>query len=87
LTKNTKLVIFTKKTQRQKGLNKLFTGKIQYEVNSIYENDIFLRPGRRNKIKIKLPIGSKITPQVNNLEKFNTYKIEVNKQIIEIQYS
>jgi hypothetical protein len=84
---NTKLVIFTKSAQKQSGLNKIFTGKVQYEVNPVYENDIILRPGRGNKIRIKLPVGSRITPPVMNLEKFNMYKIKLTNQIIEIQYS
>lgn len=85
--KNTRLVIFTSQPQKQSSLNKLFTGKIQYEVNSIYENEIILRPGRGNKIKIKLPIGFKITPPVINLEKQSKYTIETKNQIMEIQYS
>jgi len=87
ITGNTKLVIFTKSAKKQSGWNKLFTGKVQYEVNPVYENDIILRPGRGNKIRIKLPIGSKITPPVINLEKYNKYKIKLVNQIIEIQYS
>ena len=87
ISKSTKLVIFTNTIKKQGTINRLFTGKIIYEVNPIYTNEIKLRPGRKNKIKIKLPIGARITPPVINLEKFNTYKIEVNKQIIEIQYS
>lgn len=87
LGRGIRLVILSKAAQKQSMMNKFFTGKIQYEVNSIYEMDLLLRPGRGNKIKIKLPIGSKITPPVVNLEKYSKYKIEINKQLIEIQYS
>ena len=62
--RGTRLVIFSKAVQKQSMMNKLFTGTIRYEVNPIYEQNIFFRPGRGNKIKIKLPIGSKITPPV-----------------------
>ena len=65
--KNTKLVIFTSQRQKQSSLNKLFTGKIQYEVNSIYENKIILRPGRGNKIKLKLHLKIIFVVQMDNL--------------------
>jgi hypothetical protein len=87
MDRNTKLVVFTNTYQKQNGFNKIFTGKIKYEINSIYEKEIILRPGRGNKVKIKLPMGARLTPPVINLEKFNKYKIKVNKEIIEIQYS
>jgi len=84
---NTKLIVFTKTYKKQKILNKIFTGKIAYEVNPVYAQDIILRPGRGNKIKIKLPVGGRIKPSVINLEKFNSYTIQLNKEEIKIQYS
>jgi hypothetical protein len=87
MDRSTRLVVFTNTIQKQKGLNRLFTGKIKYEVNPIYEKDVILRPGRRGKVRIKLPMGTRITPAVINLEKYNKYNIETSKQSIEIQYS
>jgi hypothetical protein len=87
ITKNTRLIVFTNSNKKQKSLNIIFTGKIIYHVNPIYEKDIFLRPGKRNKIKIKLPFGARINPMVNSLEKFNKYIIQIEKEKIEIQYS
>ncbi|MGO1751597.1 MAG: hypothetical protein ACTHYV_03805 [Psychroflexus sp.] len=84
---NTKLIVFTDTHKKQKALNKIFTGKIIYEINSVYTDDIILRPGRGNKIKIKLPIGATIIPAVSNLEKFNSYTIQLNNEEIKIQYS
>lgn len=84
---NTKLIVFTNTLKKQQVLNKIFTGKIVYEVNSMYKQDISFRPGRNNKIKIKLPIGARINPQVINLEKFNSYSIKLGGEVIEIQYS
>ena len=86
-SRNIKLVIFTNTIQKQNIFNKIFTGKIQYEINSIYDKPIILRPGRGNKIKIKLPIGASLTPPVIHLEKFKTYSININNQVVEIQYS
>ena len=43
ITKNTRLIVFTNSAQKQKTLNKIFTGKIVHEVNSIYVKDIILR--------------------------------------------
>ncbi|WP_159020639.1 hypothetical protein [Algibacter sp. L3A6] len=87
ITRNTRLIVFTNVTTKQKVFNRVFTGKIIYEVNPIYENKIILRPGRGNRIKIKLPLGVKITPQVVNLEKFNNYNIKLGQESLEIQYS
>lgn len=87
ITKNTRLIVFTNSNKKQKMLNSIFTGKIIYEVNTIYKDDIALRPGRGNKIKIKLPLGARINPMVMSLEKFNNYKIQIEKEQIEIQYS
>ncbi len=85
--RNTKLVVFTNTFKKQKILNRIFTGKIIYEVNSVYSEDIILRPSRGNKIKIKLPVGARIKPSVINLEKFSNYSIKLNTEKIEIQYS
>ena len=87
MTKNTRLIVFTNSSKKQKFLNTVFTGKIIYDVNPIYEKDIFLRPSRGNKIKIKLPLGARINPMVMNLEKFNNYTIQIEKEKIELQYS
>lgn len=84
---NTKLIVFTSSNQKQSAFNRIFTGKIIYEVNPIYSIDIFLRPGRANKIKIKLPVGATIKPPVTQLDKFSEYKIILNQNIIKIQYS
>ncbi|QOW09802.1 hypothetical protein Q73A0000_05175 [Kaistella flava (ex Peng et al. 2021)] len=84
---NTKLIVFTSTIKKQSAFNRIFTGKIIYEVNPIYSNDIILRPGRANKIKIKLPVGVTIKPAVANLDKFSEYTIMLNKNIIKIQYS
>ncbi len=83
---NTKLIIFTHTKQKQSWLNKVFTGNIIYDVNSIYKNDITFKKGRGSKIKIKLPIGSRITPPVMNLAKHSSYKIKLSNQTIQIQY-
>jgi hypothetical protein len=82
-----RLIVFTNSNRKQKSLNSIFTGKIIYEVNPIYEKEVFLRPGRGNKIKIKLPLGARINPMVMNMEKFNSYTIQIEKEKIEIQYS
>ena len=84
---NTKLIVFTNKRIKQSLLSNIFSGKIEYEVNTLYDKEIKLRPGRGNKIKLKLPLGAKITPPVVNLEKFQSYTLEINKQKIKIQYS
>ncbi|MBQ0768863.1 MAG: hypothetical protein KBT58_06195 [Bizionia sp.] len=85
--KNTKLIVFTNSPKKQKLLSKVFTGTILYEVNSVYKQDIILRPGRKDKIKIKLPVGAQLSPSVINLEKFNSYTITLNNEVIQIQYS
>ncbi|RYM34799.1 hypothetical protein ERX46_05340 [Brumimicrobium glaciale] len=82
-----KLIVLTATQKKQKLLNKVFTGKVIYEVNTMYQEDIILRPGRGSKLKIKLPIGARISPSVINLEKFNKYSIQYNNESIEIQYS
>jgi hypothetical protein len=87
ISKNTRLIVFTNSYRKQKYLNSIFTGKIVYEVNLIYEKEVFLRPGRGDKIKIKLPLGARINPMVMNMEKFNNYTIQIEKEKIEIQYS
>ena len=84
---NTKLIIFTDKRINQSLFNTIFTGKIEYEINSLYDKEIKLRPGRGNKIKIKLPLGAKITPPIVSLDKFQSYTLEINKRKIKIQYS
>ncbi|WP_338733452.1 hypothetical protein [Mangrovimonas cancribranchiae] len=87
LNRNIKLIILTSSPKKQKYFNKVFTGKIQYEINPIYDKDIILRPGRGKKIKIKLPLGTQISPPSINLEPYNSYKVKTEKHIIEIQYS
>jgi hypothetical protein len=86
IDKSVMQIVFTNKKHTQGFFSKLFKGMIQYEINDLYDRRILFTPGRGNKIKIKLPLGYKIKPIVSNLDKFNTYKIDINKQIIEIQY-
>jgi len=85
--RGTKLIVLTNKRTKQSLFNEIFTGKIEYEVNQLYDKEIELRPRKGNKIKIKLPLGAKIFPPVVNLEKFQSYTLEINKQKIKIQYS
>lgn len=87
LSKNTRMVVFTNKAEKQSILNIIFSGKIQYEVNPIYDSPWILRPGRGNKIRTKLPAGLFITPPTLNLEKFNKYSIKTANTIVEVQYS
>ena len=84
---NTKLIVFTSNAKKQNTFNRIFTGKIIYEVNPIYGSDILLRPGRVNKVKIKLPLGATIKPAVIQLDKFSEYAIKINNNTIKIQYS
>ena len=86
IDKSVMQIVFTKKSKKQSFFSKLFKGKIQYEINVLFDKNIMFTPGRGNKVKVKLPLGYKIKPIVSNLDKFNTYKIEVNKQTIEFQY-
>lgn len=87
ISTNTRLIVFTNSYKKQNALSSLFVGKIIYEVNPLFQKDIFLRPGKGTKIKIKLPLGARINPMVNSLKKFNNYSIQLEKEKIEIQYS
>lgn len=87
LNKNIKLVVMTNSFKKQKKINSFFTGKIHYEMNACFVEDIVLRPGRGNNIKIKLPLSAKMTPHDFNLVKYSKYKIEISNTQIEIQYS
>jgi hypothetical protein len=87
LNKCIKEVIFTNTPQKQSALNKFFTGKIHYEINPVYEKNIYLRPKNKNSIQIKLPLGARISPMSFRLEKYNKYEIKLNNKKIKIQYS
>lgn len=46
-------LILTKDNLSQSGLNKLFTGKIQYEVNSMWTSDIVIEPRDKNSVRVR----------------------------------
>lgn len=48
-------LVLTNKPQKQSAINKLFTGKIQYELNQIWTSDVVLEPRDRNSVRLRCP--------------------------------
>ena len=50
-----KLILTNKKTT-QGFFNRLFTGKVQYEVNPIWTNDVVVEPKDKNSVRLRCPL-------------------------------
>ena len=50
-----KLVLTNKKTT-QGFFNRLFTGKVLYEVNPIWTNDVLVEPKDKNSVRLRCPL-------------------------------
>jgi hypothetical protein len=48
-------LVLTNKPQKQSAINKLFTGKIQYELNQIWSSDVMIEPRDRNSVRLRCP--------------------------------
>ena len=48
-------LVLTNKPQKQSAINKLFTGKIQYELYQIWTSDVVIEPRDRNSVRLRCP--------------------------------
>lgn len=48
-------LVLTNKPQKQSAINKLFTGKIQYELNQIWSSDVMIEPRDKNSVRLRCP--------------------------------
>ena len=85
-TKGVRMIIFSREPRKQGYWDRLWKGKILYEINTIWDKDVIITPKRKN-LKIKLPPGFIIKPVTLTLTKYNTYEIKTEKQTIKLQYN
>ncbi len=84
--KGSRKLALTTERQRQKRLQKLFAGRIDYEVNPLWEPEIVLYPHRRKTLRIKLGLGYTITPFTTVLQQGSSYELKKQNVIIRISY-
>lgn len=84
--KGARKIVFTTQKQLQKPLHKIFAGKIHYEVNTIWEPEISISPGRQRTLRIKTGLGHTISPFASSLKQGSSYQIKKEKKIINLSY-
>ena len=84
--RNYRKLILTSKPQKQKTLNKFFTGKILYEVNEIWTSDVVVEP--KDKVSVRLRYPKDFMADAHVLKKNQEYALKNmttgNKTIIRI---
>jgi hypothetical protein len=85
-TKGKREIIFTHQKKKQKTLNRIFAGKILYEQNSIWEEELKFTPASKKQIRLKLPLGYSINPFSSKLKRGSTYSIHKDKEHFKISY-
>jgi hypothetical protein len=84
--RNYRKLILTSKSQKQKTLNKFFTGKILYEVNEIWTSDVVVEP--KDKVSVRLRYPKDFMADAHVLKKNQEYALKNmttgNKTIIRI---
>lgn len=84
--KGARKIILTTQGQKQGFLDKIFAGKIIYEVNPLWEPEIILTPGRKRTLRIRLGLGYTISPFTTVLKQGSSYELKKQKEIIKISY-
>ena len=84
--RNYRKLILTSKPQKQRTLNKFFTGKILYEVNQIWTSDVVVEP--KDKVSVRLRYPKDFMADAHVLKKNQEYALKNmttgNKTIIRI---
>ena len=84
--KNARRLVFTNKIVKQSLTSKIFKGKIIYEVNPFWDNNIVFTPKDKRNIRIKLSVNYTITPFTNTMNRGKSYEIKKGKELIKISY-
>lgn len=79
-------LVFTTKSKKQKALHKIFAGKILYETNPLWENEIVFYPKDKRSLRIKTGVDYTVTPYTNRIIRGKSYEIHKGKEIIKISF-
>ncbi len=79
-------LVLTDKAKQQSKWNKIFAGKILYEVNPVWNNEIVFTPKGKRTVRIRTGVNYSITPFTNELVRGRSYEIKKGTEIIKISY-
>jgi hypothetical protein len=85
-TKGARQIIFTSKQYKQGWFNKLFAGKIIYEKNDFWQEEIKFSPARRRQLRIKMPAHYNIDPFTSKIDQGKTYTIKGNQEEVKFSF-
>ena len=84
--KGAQRLVFTTKEKKQTKLNKIFVGRILYEVNPIWESEVIFSPKNKRSIRIKTGMSYSVIPSANQFTRGRTYEIKSKNELIKISY-
>ena len=67
-------------------LHRIFVGKIIYEVNPLWVNEVIVTPKNKAVVRIKIGVHYTILPLTNQLIRGNSYEMKKKNEIIKITY-
>ena len=85
-TKGARQIIFTNKHHKQGWINKLFAGKIIYEKNDFWQEEIKFSPARRQQLRIKMPAHYNIAPFTSKIDQGKTYTLKGNQEEVKFSF-
>lgn len=85
-TKGKRQVIFTDKHYKQGWFNKLFAGKIIYEKNDLWQEEIKFSPARLRQLRIKMPADYNIVPFTSKIDQGKNYTIKGNQEEVKFSF-
>lgn len=85
-TKGARGIVLTNKTLKQSFLNKLFAGKIIYEKNDLWQEEVKFFPARRRQLRIKMPSTYDINPFTSKIDQGKTYIIKGNQEEVKFSF-
>ena len=79
-------LVFTAEAKKQKVLNKIFAGKVLYEVNPIWDSEIVFTPKDKRNLRIRTGVNYSIKPYTNLVVRGKSYEIQKGKELIKISF-
>lgn len=79
-------LVFASYIRKQKVLNKIFAGKILYETNPFWENEIVFYPKDKRNLRILLSSDYTITPYTNIINRGKSYEIKKGNEFIKLSF-
>lgn len=85
-TNGARQIILTSKQYKQGWFNKLFAGKIIFEKNDFWQEEIKFTPARRRQLRIKIPSHCSIDPFTSRIDQGKTYTIKGNQEQVKFSF-